>query len=140
MHAGAWAFVALDIDVLLDWDPASQRAPGRIVTLGKLLVEGNGSEPDALSRPAPPPMRPLPDRWAILRTTKAINGWCKVQDIVIMFGLKGRADPKHACYKVSKRLRAKGCSLQDEGSPGAAGRPPKRARLCDLRKYYPNLR
>ena len=111
MHAGAWAFVACDIDVLLDWEPASQRAPSRTVALGNLLVEGKGSEPDTLSRPPPPPMRSLPDQWEILRTTKSINGWCKVQDFVIMFGLKGRADAKHACYKVSKRLRDQGCSL-----------------------------
>ena len=133
--------MAFDVDVLLAWDPKSQRAPGRTVTLGGLLVEGKGEEPDSLPRPPPPPMRAIRDRWEILRTQKASNGWCKVQDFVDLFGLKGRGDPKHPSYKVCKRLRDNGCVVKDDGLPqGAAHRPFKRARVCDLQKYYPDLK
>ena len=81
------------------------------------------------------------DRWEILRTQKASNGWYKVQDFVDLFGLKGRGDPKHPSYKVCKRLRDNGCVVKDDGLPqDAAHRPFKRARVCDLQKYYPNLK
>ena len=138
-HAGSWSFVAFEVDSLLAWSPTSQRAPNRIVTLGSLLVEGKGEEPDSLPRPPPAPIRPPRDRWHILRTTHGHRGWCQVQDFVDVFGLQGRADPKHATYKACKRLREQGHQVKDKDLPGVRGRPKKCARICDLQQVYVNL-
>ena len=86
-----------------------------------------------------PPMRAVRDRWEILKT-KAIKGWCKVQDFVNVFGLKGRADPKHAAYKVCKRLRDNNCEVKKgEADPGVVGQPKKRVRVADLLNNYLEL-
>ena len=108
------------------------------MTLGSLVTEGKGAEPDSLPRP-PPPMRPLLDRWQVLRNIWAHNGWCQVQDFITFFGMKGRGDIKHATHKAVKRLRAASCSVQDKDMPGVVGRPKKCARVMDLQRVYPKL-
>ena len=50
-HSGARFFIAFDDDALTARDQTSQRPSGRIATLGSLLVEGKGAEPDSLQRP-----------------------------------------------------------------------------------------
>ena len=139
VHAGAWAFLVFQVDSLLAWSPTSQRAPVRVLTLGSLLVEGKGEEPDSFVRPPPPPRRVLCDRWKILRDTRTHNGWCQVNDFIDVFGLKGRGDIKHASYKACKRLRDAHCDVQDKELPGCRGRPKKCARVMDLKKVHPNL-
>ena len=138
-HPGAWAFVAIDVKTLLEWDPSSQRAPARITTMGNLLVEGKGVEPDSLPRPQPPPTRSLVDRWKILRDKHAHNGWAQVQDFITVFSLKGRGDIKHATYKACKRLRDGHKVVKDQDMPGVPGRPKKCARVMDMQCVYPDL-
>ena len=56
-----------------------------------------------------------------------------------MFGLKKREELRHATARAVKRLREKSCDIGDASGVAARGRPPKRARLCDLKRVYDDL-
>ena len=84
-------------------------------------------------------MRPLLDRWQLLRTNYAHNGWVQVQRFILPFNLQGLGDVKHATYKATKRLREEGKLVKDDDRPGVVGRPKKIARVMDLQAVYPAL-
>ncbi len=136
-HSGAWALLAFDVQVLLAWDPRSSTAPRRLATLGTHVVGGSRVEPEALPRApvlARPPRR---DRWEDLEES-AQRGWVTLLDFVAAFDLVGRGAAKHATGRASKRMQDAGHELKD--SARGVGRPPKMARLCDLKRCYTELR
>ena len=57
---------------------------------------------------------------------------------VKVFGLKKQGELKHATARAMKCLLKRGCELIDS-SDGDRGRPPKRARMCDLKRVYNDL-
>ena len=135
-HRGAWGFVVLDVNTFMRWDPRSPRAPSRLATMGSLIVEGKGHEPEALP-PAPARAEPVGrDRWDEL-TRRSKRGWVTLHAFVETFSLVGRGDPKYAANRASKRL--KGCPFQSD-DPQGRGRPPKMARTSDLRRCHPELK
>ena len=140
VHKGAWALVVYDAEKLMAWAPESSTVPRPHLFWGDLLEEGSSAEPEALKAPLPPPMRvQQPTRWDTLRANHASNGWVDVVQFVDMFGLRLQGTVKHATMRVLKRLRDKSIDLQDSEACASRGRPPKRARICDLRRCYPDL-
>ena len=133
-----FGFVAFKVDTLLAWDPQrSLRAPSFIHICGGLLELGVGSEPRSLPQP-PPAARPPPrDRWTELSASTVTPGRVLLLDFCRVFRI-GVGSVKQAAQRVSKRLRDGGVVLGDY-SGGSKGRPPKTARLSDLKRHYPNL-
>ena len=132
-HGGAWAFLAFEVDRLLDWNPENNRAPQRIVTWGAHVIEGNQDDPDALPRPPAPVRPPRRDRWAEL-LQQSTAGFVTLPAFVDKFDMKGARSMKSAAGTVSKRLRDEGCLLADQ--PNGVGRPSKAARVIDLKRCY----
>ena len=117
----------------MEWNAANNRAPQRIVTWGAHVVEGSQDDPDALPRPAAPIRLPQRDRWAELQQ-ESTAGYVTLPDFIAKFGLKGSRSMKSAAGTVSKRLRDEGYALIDK--PLGVGRPPKAARVTDLKRSY----
>ena len=139
IHRGASAFLALRTDVLLNWRPDARQPPRHIVLHGNLIQAGSDFSPDPLALNASTPARaPQRDRWAELGQCTVRAGWVRVLDFVRVFHLAGRQSEKKATEKVLKRMRANGNILDDDDSE-AVGRPPKIARLRDLRQLHPDL-
>lgn len=137
-HGGSYGFVAFKVDTLLAWDARkSVRAPSFIHMCGKLLEAGVGREPGSLPQP-PPAARPPPrDRWADLEAIAVAPGRVLLLDFCGVFRI-GVGNVKQAAQRVSKRLRDEGVVLGSHND-GGAGRPPKTARLSDLRRKYRQL-
>ena len=136
-HAGAFGFVAFDVDVLLQWNVASIRAPSHLALFGALLELGCVAEPEILIVP-PAPARPPPrDRWADLQQLCVRPGCATLRDFVKVFGLSGRQGLKSAAGKVSKRLRDNDFTVDDHTH--GVGRPVKVGRLMDLKRCYAAL-
>ena len=134
-HTGSFGFVALSVDALLRWDPRTSRQPPPTVVLsGGLLRRGSGSEAVALPA-APPPARP--DLWADLARCCQQGGWVTALDFCKVFGL-GSKSLRKGTEGVLKRLREKEAELTDSTRAGV-GRPPKMARLSDLKRCYPEF-
>ena len=139
-HRGGFGFVAFETDVLLNWDPTSNRPPRTFTLSGSLLQGGQDNDEDALAlQRAPPARAPQRDRWAELSEAAVRTGWVKVTDFVNAFSLRGRASEKKATEKALKRLR-QGNGALDDTDGGVVGRPHKIARLSDLKRLYPDLR
>ena len=64
----------------------------------------------------------------------ATAGYVTLPDFIAKFGLKGSRSMKSAAGTVSKRLRDEGYALIDK--PLGVGRPPKAARVTDLKRSY----
>ena len=85
-HAGAYGFVAVDVDVLLDWHPAKARqAPSTIALTGPLLQRATTEEAVSL-----PPPRPR-DRWADLQPLEVRSGYVIAQDFCVLFKIGAAA-------------------------------------------------
>ena len=137
LTCGLFGFVAFDVDVLLQWNVASIRAPSHLALFGALLQPGRVAEPEILVVP-PAPARPPPrDRWADLQQLCVRPGWATLHDFVRVFGLGGRQGLKSAAGKVSKRLRDSEFTVDDYTH--GIGRPLKVGRLMDLKRCYAAL-
>ena len=127
--------MAVDVDVLLSWEPTTARqAPSTVVMSGAMLQRASTDEALALP-PPPPPARPRPrDRWADLEQVEVRPGYVVAQDFCMVFGL-GVGNLKKGAERVLKRLRGDGCAdhIHDWHK---AGRPWKIARVSDLRRSY----
>ena len=135
-HPGSWGFLLLDIDAFMRWEPSSPRPPPVVATLGRLIVEGKGTEPEL---PPAPPGRQSPrqrDRWKELQD-QFRRGWVPLQDFVQKFDMVGRGEPKFAAHRAAKRLRESDCDLKD--SAQGVGRPVKMARIIDLKRCYSSV-
>ena len=133
-----FGFVAFDSDTLASWDPSSQRAPPHITLAGNLLQAGRVLEPDNLP-PASLPSRPRQrDRWAELAALEVKRGWVTLLDFTTVFEQGGAAGHKQAAGRAGKRLRDSGKEVVDHKKSGR-GKPPKIARLADLKICYNGL-
>ena len=137
-HSGAFGFVAVDVEILLQWDPEkAAQAPATVAMCGGLLQRAATSEPLALPR-APVPVRPRArDRWADLQAVSVKPGWVTTRDFCTVFGL-GLGNLKCSSGRVNKRLREDGAELGNWKS-GSRGQPLKIARVSSLRRSYPEL-
>ena len=61
-------------------------------------------------------------------------------DFVKFFGRCGKSKPKDAAERVVNKLRRHACELKDKGldENSTRGRPPKMAKITDLKKLYPD--
>ena len=137
-HQGGWALVGYDAKVWMDWDPSASKGPRPFLVWGELLVAGSHDEPEGLQAPLPPPRRVAATRWEVL-VKDAQRGWVDVQKLVQVFGLQKKGELKHATARAMKRLSDNDCLLIDSTKHDGRGRPPKRARLCDLKRVYSDL-
>lgn len=141
-HAGSFGFVAVDVEVLVGWDPhTATQAPAVIVMTGALLQRANVEEESWSLRVAPPPARPPPrDRWSELTALCVRRGEVTVIDFCTVFQI-GPGNLRKGAERVLKRLRAKNETVGDwQQTGGSGGRPFKTARVGALRREYPDLR
>lgn len=141
-RGAAFGFVAIDTDILLQWNPTQARqAPATIVMSGDLLQRGATEEPEALPA-APPPVRPRPrDRWDDLAALTVRPGYVTAQDFCTVFRL-GLGNKKKGAERVLKRVReeGRGANIHDWHSGVGSRRPYKICRISDLKHCYPGKR
>ena len=138
VHPGGYGFVAYDANVLAAWNPTSPAAPRASLVQGSVLASGSADETEGLRFLVPAPMGAQASRWDLLQG-RATNGWIKLVVFIDVFKLKGGGEMKHAVARAGKEIKAKGFQVDDESAAGV-GRPPKQARLRDLKRVYPNFR
>ena len=143
-RSGAWFFIALNADEFCKWDPKSKKAPQLLIQTGGLLAKGaSEGERVQLSAPSVPLVArsvPKRDRWQELQQDYARRGWVVVLDFVKHFDKCKNALPKNAAESAMKRLSTHGCELQDDDQRVGKGRRPKMAKVCDLKRCYPELK
>ena len=140
VHSGSYAFLAYDVEALVGWD-AKRAAPKPFLALGDQVVTGDRPEYEtpSVEQLTPPRKHGQVDRWELLRSTKAEEGWVSIYDFVDLFKLKGTGEMKYAVKRALKKIKEAGCDVED-AEPEGRGRPPKRARVCDLQKVYKKLK
>jgi hypothetical protein len=133
-HDGSWALLVFDKRVFLAWKPAtSKKAPTRLMTQGRLIMDGDRDEVDLTLPQIPVLKRPVRNRWQELALANP-NGRVTLADFIANFQMQGRRTLKSACGAVSKKVRDRGYKLTDEVD--GVGRPWKAARINDLKRVY----
>ena len=79
------------------------------------------------------------NRWKQLAKDGEKRGkvqYVSLEQFVELF-LRIKQDPKQQASKIGKRLRDDGCPTADSSVHQGVGRPPKLARMSDLKTLYP---
>ena len=105
------------------------------MVLGDLLEGGASEETEGLQGKLPPPMKLQVNRWEVL-SDRAVSGWCSLHVFIEVFQFKFTGNIKYAAGRIAKKLTAANCKLRDTDPAPGVGRPPKQARVCDLRRVY----
>ena len=140
-HAGAFSLLVFDRQVFRGWDPKSAKSPKLLLKLGQLVTNGK-SDGDACtsamvplaSRVARAAQQPQ-DRWAQLPSLSSRRGWVTCLKFVQHFGKCGPSKAKDAAERVKKRMEKEGYEIQNADVSGK-GRPPKMARISDLKRVF----
>ena len=137
-HSGAFGFVAIDVNTLVQWDPhTAAQARAAVVMHGGLLQRAATSEPLAQPHVHVPERPRARDRWAELRQLSVRPGWVTTRDFCETFDI-GAANLKSSSGRVNKRLHEEGSELETWRS-GSRGQPVKIARVSSLQRSYPRL-
>ena len=131
----AFGFVALDADVLCNWDKTSQRPPTCLTTCGSMLQTGTLEPAPLQAAPTRVTSAPRTDRWDQLEQVK--RGWVRVQDFALVFKVPPERNLKKATQKLLQRLRKEHCEVVND-ERDTTGRPPKVARTRDLQSVWPS--
>ena len=139
VHTGAWGFVAYDVEKFLAWDIRAGRKLQPLATYGSLIRLDTAPDPDGVPFTAPPRSQSVRrNRWDQLVTDGEKRGnvqYVPLGQFVELF-FRTKQDPKQQASKVGKRLREDGLQTVTRLSKGV-GRPPKLAKLTDLKDLYP---
>ena len=140
VHPGAWGFVAYDVDRFLAWDIRSTRKLAPVVTLGSFFRLDNAADPEGVPFTVPPRRQTVQrNRWEQLAQDGEKRGnvqYVSLNKFVELF-LRTKQNPKQQASKIGKRLRDDGCTTVDSSIHHGVGRPPKLARMSDLKAMYP---
>ena len=146
MHHGAWAFLLLDADEFLSWDPRTNRPAPCVQKIGTLIRDGETGEPEALpivQIPARPRQR---DRWVDLKECEIKSGWVTTLDFTKVFNPGGNQRKKNEnnLKRLRKWLTDHGQSSDALGDwrqgSGNGGRPYKIARVSMLKQCFSEYR